>query len=213
MKQIGSVEIPQEALAVLKVGKLRKTPPNRNSSRARNAFSVTTFQMPTEAMRQRYIRETGLRLVQSILLFQTMGQLVIAPSPDDAKIEALRRVVGLPGDTIEVQTGFLIRNGTLTAAPAPAAFSTPGFCKNERLSLTIAEVEACIAAEGKPFAQVKLTVAEGMVYVLGDYRTEVRLTTIIGKGAPVGFLTPLTELKGRAAWLLRPTGNPFYRAL
>ncbi len=176
---------------------------------------LTTFQMPTEAMLPT-VHPGDWVFAWSNPFFSfkpELGQLVIAPSPDDAKIEALRRVVGLPGDTIEVQTGFLIRNGTLTAAPAPAAFSTPGICKNERLSPTIAEVEACIAAEGKPFAQVKLTVAEGMVYVLGDYRTEVRLTTIIGKGAPVGFLTPLTELKGRAAWLLRPTGNPFYRAL
>ena len=96
-----------------------------------------------------------------------------APSPGDGKY-IVKRVIGLPGDTIEIRGGVLYLNG-------------------ERL----AEPYTDVAIAGPDFGPV--TVEPGKVFVMGDNRRSGA-----SKDSRLFGTVPIGELRGKAEFILWP---------
>lgn len=117
-----------------------------------------------------------------------LGDVVIARSPADG-IDIIKRVVALPGDTIEIRDGALVRNGQ----PVPRVILGPAtghssICVRETLDglrYTILEDELA-----PPMAMAPITLPAGHVFLLGDNRHRSHDSRVFG---PV----PITRLKGR----------------
>lgn len=117
-----------------------------------------------------------------------LGDVVIARSPVE-DVDIIKRVVGLPGDTVELRGRALVRNGQ----PVPRvilgpAMGTSSICVRETLegvSYPILEEEL-----GEPWDMDPITVPAGHVLLLGDNRDRSNDSRRFG---PV----PIARLEGR----------------
>jgi signal peptidase I len=132
------------------------------------------------------------------------GDVVVLEFPDEPNREYIKRVVGLPGDRIQILKGHLLLNGKPAVAyeEKPVAPSSD-LCSRETLPNERA-YEVCI--EPPPITVDKeLVVPEGNAFVVGDLRTapfETRRLKASG-------LAPFEGIKGRAlfVWLsIQPPG-------
>lgn len=107
----------------------------------------------------------------------SIGDVVILQSPQNPEEDLVKRVVGLPGDRIEVREDVVYRNGTplLTGGPAPCS---PGRSRHPYPQCDVfregtTEQHWQITHTYKDWNQTlpPTRVPEGHVYVLGDHRT------------------------------------------
>lgn len=120
-----------------------------------NQFVLTSRYMPSNAMAPT-VPVAGRFLLDKVGFRVTgveLGDIVEFPMPDAPGLHAVKRVVGLPGDTIECRDGRVYRDGT--------ALDEPYLAGDPALSRTT----DC----GGP-----VTVPAGGLYVLGDHRTVSR---------------------------------------
>ncbi|MBI3534219.1 MAG: signal peptidase I, partial [Deltaproteobacteria bacterium] len=109
----------------------------------------------------------------------------------------IKRVVGLPGDLIEVRSGHVIMNGTTLDLPESKIPESKvnNLCSSEKILDTVYSV--CIE---QPIMDdmPSVKVPEYTVFVLGDFRSQI--TTKIKKS---WGLVPAASLKGkpRLIWL------------
>ncbi|BCI70752.1 signal peptidase I [Sphingomonas paucimobilis] len=206
------------------------------------SFIVTSFVIPSESMLPRlligdYLFVTkwnygysrwsfpfGLPLLPGRILGRdpARGDVVVfrSPGPDDHDV--IKRVIGLPGDTIQVQNGQVILNGRPVPKQRVADFIlplTPNFpaekCGAEHLD-TVAGKAVCRYARfretlpnGKSYDvldqgdfpdrddTVVYTVPAGDVFLMGDNRddsADSRFAPPMGMG-----YIPMNRLEGRAA--------------
>lgn len=101
------------------------------------------------------------------------GQIIILNPPEKPKsVYYVKRVIGLPGEKVEIKNGFVYING-------------------QKLS------EAYLASGTYTGDDMKLTVPEGSVFVLGDNREVSEDSRIIG---PI----PIKNIKGHAILRIYP---------
>jgi len=119
-----------------------------------------------------------------------IGDVVILRSPRDS-IDVIKRVVGLPGDTLEMRDDVLIRNGV--PVPRAAAGRASGvlgaglLCTEETMegrTWTLLSSGTSVPDSFEP-----LTVPAGHVFVLGDHRDRSADSRLFGT-------VPVERLKG-----------------
>jgi signal peptidase I len=123
-----------------------------------------------------------------------LGDVVIVRSPRD-NVDIVKRVVGLPGDTIELRDGVVYRNGQ------PTAQANEGACKDrpdagpfgcewlrEKVGDHTFHISQQVESPRTTRAPLKLGPEE--IYVLGDHRDRSNDSRSLG---PI----PLSRVKGR----------------
>lgn len=128
------------------------------------------------------------------------GDVVVFEFPDEPGREYIKRVVGLPGDTVVFRNGRLILNDNFTTH----IDTLDDFCGMERLP-SGKSYSVCWETPFVNFAE-PVKVGEGEIFVIGDLRTEPpesRRLKAYGK-------LPLSSVKGKATliWLsILPPGS------
>lgn len=110
--------------------------------------------------------------------------VVVLPAPSDPNKLYIKRVIGMPGDTIEYKDDVLYLNGKAIVEPylAQKESETPG---NFTENFTLQEVTG------------ETTVPEGKVFVMGDNRNNSL------DGRAIGF-TPIEDIVGEADLIIWP---------
>jgi signal peptidase I len=120
------------------------------------------------------------------------GEVVIFSPPGDAQRDYVKRVVGLPGDTVQVRNGQLWLNGKNLTRPGAAGHA---LCGSEALPGG-ASYEVCWEPPLMPDLS-RVIVPPGQVFMLGDQRTRSDdLTKRAGTG-----LVPIRAITARALWV------------
>lgn len=132
----------------------------------------------------------------SALALPEPGDVVVAEGPPSEGL-LVKRVLGLPGDRIEIAGDVVVRNGVPVERHAIACdWARAGeVCAEERLG---ARHWRTLRAETAPLESIApVVVPEGFVYVLGDHRD----ASYDSRDARVG-LVPLERVLGRVRALL-----------
>ncbi len=111
------------------------------------------------------------------------GQIIVFSSPQDASKDSIRRIVGLPGESIQFKDSKLLING----APLPSAFEEGKNCGTEN------DYRICIEPPLLEDTQ-PIPIPAGSFYVLGDLRTSSRRSKS-------GDIIPSHSIKGVAKWI------------
>jgi signal peptidase I len=138
------------------------------------------------------------------------GDIIVFKTPRDNKTDFIKRIVGLPGDTIQVTQGVLSINGVpvkrekLTSIQEDSAFGVPHEVARYRETLPDTGktfVTYSFGTDGEADNTVTYTVPAGHYFMMGDNRDnslDSRFTTDQGG---VGFV-PAENLVGRAEIIL-----------
>ena len=105
-----------------------------------------------------------------------VGDVVILASPQDPTEDLVKRVIGLPGDVVEVRNDVIYRNGEALTFAGPHACEPNRFGSRYRSCETFTEHNAdhrWSVSHSLEWGQTlqPVRVPEGHIYVLGDHRT------------------------------------------
>lgn len=100
------------------------------------------------------------------------GDIIVTHEPDDPDREVVKRVIGLPGDTVTMQNDQLTINGSAVAEPYLTEY------QNKLKDGTLVDAYAfdpafqAVAQKATKFTQedFSVTVSDGYYFVLGDNR-------------------------------------------
>jgi signal peptidase I len=120
-----------------------------------------------------------------------LGEIVVFSFPDEPKRNLIRRVVGLPGDVIEIKQGHLFFNGH----PANLRTSDKSLCGQEVLNPSFTYT----VCWEPPLLDVSpaIRVGENQVFVVGDARSDFP----DAKSQKNWGIVPMSSLKGKALWI------------
>ena len=133
------------------------------------------------------------------------GDVAVFKLPKDNKTDYIKRIIGLPGDKIQVREGRLYLNGTLVERkPLPGYVARGPFGSN----MTIPRFEETLPNGGKHLILEKTdrgqldntsvyTVPPGHVFGMGDNRDDSLDSRVLGE---VGYI-PIENLVGRAEFI------------
>lgn len=117
------------------------------------------------------------------------GDVVVFELPTDRNITYIKRVIGLPGDRIQIVQGDLTVNGTVV--------QTASIGRNNMIEV-LKESNYLIARDGsKPLADLDVQVAPDTLFVLSDNRNSTHDSRTWG-------LLPIDHLIGRAWHVFAP---------
>ncbi len=166
-------------------------------------FLIEAYRIPSSAMKPTLESgdtifvskwEFGLRLPWSASRLTQgrpprYGEVVVFSFPDESQVDYLKRIVGLPADTVQVQKGKLILNGELR----DFSNSTNAVCGQEKLPGKDYEIcwEPPILEDFGPEK-----ISRDSVFVLGDLRSQ----SPDARRQRSWGIVPLTAIKGRALW-------------
>ncbi len=172
-------------------------------------FVIEAYRVPNSVMKPTLI--AGDHLFVAKWLFEiekkyvpSRGDVVVfsAPAgPDGTPLDFIKRVVGLPGDQVEVVKGFLILNGKKQVLPETIheTFPSEKTSSGEHYKISISSSPLETPRPEK--------VPENSVFVLGDFRADLRTST--EKKSRKGWgIIPLSALKGKALWIWLSLGSP-----
>lgn len=155
----------------------------------------------------RYSLPFGLPLIPDRILFEEpeRGDVVVFKTPSDNKTDFIKRLVGLPGDRIQMVGGILHINGQAVLRERVGDLVMPD--ENGQLMRLARFVETL--PNGKPHYIIERTdrgpydntpiyeVPEGHYFMMGDNRDHSRDSRFLGD---VGYV-PRANLVGRAEFL------------
>jgi signal peptidase I len=134
------------------------------------------------------------------------GDIIVFLNPEDRSMNFVKRVIGLPGDHVEVRGGRVYVNGEeLPQEPTANSAMGPGEIPNgaelfyetngDRRYLLLRDTGESTVAD-----YPETTVPADHVFVLGDHRDHSK------DSRKIGFI-PLLDVKGRATFLYWPAGR------
>jgi signal peptidase I len=179
-------------------------PTNLASSIRENVLQA--FKIPAQTMAPGILRGDRVLLNKAIYKIKApaRGDVVIFVYPDDRRLYYLKRIVALPGDTVEIRDNKLLINDQplvyMEIKPRPAMNFDPG-----EMIQTLEEdnnghrypiLTDSTQAQNLP----KTTVPHGTCFVLGDNRSHSKDSRTFG---PI----PLADVKGRVEYIYWPAGN------
>lgn len=117
-----------------------------------NSFIIANSRVPSASMETTIM--TGDRVIGSRLSYRffedpARGDIVIFRWPDNEKILFVKRIIGLPGDTVTIRDGAVYLNGSETALEEP-------YIREPMI----------------PEPEISFTVPENAYFCLGDNRNE-----------------------------------------
>lgn len=120
------------------------------------------------------------------------GEVVVFSHPDEPGRDFIKRVVGLPGDTVAIRKGQVILNNK-NLSTDPKRKDVCGVEKLPNLAVYGTCAEAPVMDDYGP-----VQVPQDQVFVLGDLRNQVPDP----KKAPKNWgLIPVSDIKGLAKWI------------
>lgn len=77
-------------------------------------FVVQAFKIPTGSMRPTLMEGDRILVNKFIYKFKIpqQGDVIVFVSPEDKKKDFIKRLIGLPGETIEISDGLILINGS-----------------------------------------------------------------------------------------------------
>ena len=131
------------------------------------------------------------------------GDVVVFATPTDPDYDYIKRIVALPGDTVQVRNGHVILNGKpLSADPLS---SNP--CGMQTLPAGPTHLICWEPPSVADFGPTK--VPEQSVFVIGDMRSDIRAASSTSLGLSSADsakfrswgIIPIVSLKGKALWV------------
>ncbi len=119
------------------------------------------------------------------------GTVVLVSPPEDPGHRYLRRVIGLPGDQVELREGMLFVNGS-RAGRADVGGTSSADCAREMLD-GIGYL-SCVRLPALP-EMPRTQVPKEMVFLMADLRTQ------LSGDFPAASLVPLSSILGKAQWI------------
>ena len=179
-------------------------PTNLASSIRANVLQA--FKIPAQSMAPGILRGDRILLNKAIYRIKApaRGDVVIFVYPDDRRLYYLKRIVALPGDTVEIKHNRLLINDRPLSYAKPASGPPMNFDPGSTIRALVEENNGSrypilvddAQAENLP----KITVPHGSCYVLGDNRSHSKDSRNFG---PI----PLADVKGRVDYIYWPAGS------
>ena len=176
-------------------------PTNLASSIRENVLQP--FKIPSQSMAPSILRGDRILLNKAIYKIKApqRGDVVIFLYPDDRRLFFLKRIVALPGDTIEIHDNKILINDL----PLSYSILTPkpemNFDHGSVVQTLEEENNGCkypILIDNAPTVNMpKTTVPHGSCFVLGDNRSHSKDSRSFG---PI----PLADVKGRVDYIYWP---------
>jgi signal peptidase I len=167
---------------------------------------VEAYKIPSASMAPNILPGDHVLLNKSVYKKQSprVGEIVIFPQPNARHMNFLKRIVALPGDTLEIRNHVLWINGRPIDTEVTTDSHTMG--RPDPASGKIVQEANGMArysiqySNQAPVDYPKIIVPNGHCFVLGDNRSESKDSRDFG---PV----PLTDIKGRVDFIYFPVGS------
>jgi signal peptidase I len=176
-------------------------PTNLASSIRDNVLQA--FRIPAPSMAPGILRGDSILLNKAIYKIKApaRGDVVVFIYPDDRRRYYIKRIVALPGDTIEIRDNKIIVNDRPLTYNSPETAPALNFNPGPEIQALEEENHGRrypILINGARTADLpKTTVPHGACFVLGDNRTQSKDSRTFG---PV----PLADIKGRVDYIYWP---------
>jgi signal peptidase I len=166
------------------------------------------FYLPTGSMAPTFLE--GDHVLADKLSYRKVppkrGDVVIFTVPRKPGLKWIKRVIGLPGDTVEVKDGEVFVNGKRLErdrVPVSSFSGIAGFPEGQVFveSNAGSRYLILIGKEKNP-DYTKATVPEGVFFVLGDHRDH----SLDSRDPELGFV-PLANILGNAPYIYYPAGS------
>jgi signal peptidase I len=105
-----------------------------------NTFIIANSRVPSASMENTIMtgdRVIGSRLTYKFFTDPKRGDIIIFKWPDDEKILFVKRIIGMPGDTVEIRNNHVYLNGS--SEPLDEPYLKEPMKRNENLTFTVPE--------------------------------------------------------------------------
>lgn len=165
----------------------------------------------------RYSLPFGVNLIEGRVLKESpqRGDIIVFKLPTDTSVDYIKRLVGLPGDRIQVKAGVLYVNGEALKTECESEFQDElEDGKTETIKQCIETLPNNVIhyildqfAEGPLDNTAEFTVPEGNYFFMGDNRDNSQDSRVMEK---VGFV-PEINLVGRAEVIVFSTKDSIWK--
>jgi signal peptidase I len=162
-------------------------------------YLLEAYRIPTPAMRPTLEAGDTIFVLKRPLGFRReiqRGDVLVFESPAEPGRDYIKRVLGLPGDLVQIKKGHAFVNGQALALPTP---HPNALCGEERV-MTSQKPHTYEVCWEQPLIEDTGPdkVPEGSVFMLGDLRSQSPAD--LKKRRSWGMV-PLPLVKGRAQWI------------
>ncbi len=164
----------------------------------------------------RYSLPFGLPLISGRLFTQSpeRGDVAVFKTPADNQTDYIKRIIGLPGDEVQIRNGALFLNGQPVGRDRVGSYSYQsrfGYTKTlTRYRETLpggVSYEILEESDTRPLDNTSVyTVPEGYYFALGDNRDNSTDSRVSTTHQGVGFI-PVDNLVGRADFIFFSTNG------
>ncbi len=164
---------------------------------------LQAFKIPSTSMAPSILPGDRIFLNKAVYGLEPIrhGDAVVFVYPNDRRLDYIKRIVALPGDTIEIRDNVVLMNGREWEYREPGMQPNLNF-ELEPASRVLMEDNGeraypVIVDEEHPVNMRRLVVPNGYCFVLGDHRNRSKDSRVFG---PV----PLADVKGRVDYIYWP---------
>jgi signal peptidase I len=164
------------------------------------------FKIAAQSMAPGIVRGDRILLNKAIYKIKApaRGDVVIFVYPDDRRIYYIKRIVALPGDTIEISNNKLLINDRPLSYTKPESGPAKDPDSDSTIQTLVEDNDGHrypILVDGAQTVNLpKFTVPHGSCYVLGDNRSQSKDSRTFGA-------VPLADVKGRVDYIYWPAGS------